>query len=287
MSSVFSSAPTNDSYVSLSQARELGLVGINPEGQFIMAASSTSTSERGRDSLRIHSRERFSNYLVILDLHHMPVGKGAWPAFWSNGDDSIRGWPDCGEIDILEGVHDSGQNQFTIHTARDGSCRLNPSSDRFKYTGTFAAHQENGACDGNLGCSVRNADERGWGTPLNQHQGGYFVAEFSPRGVYHWFYLRQDWPESLRSLPDQIDTDVFGVPLAAFGGDGCDVGKHFTPQQFIFDITFCGDWLAKEWAGDNDEQRRAQCEGFVMDRNNDAKFRDAYWAINSMVVYTE
>lgn len=275
------------SYVSLSRARELGLVGINDSGQFIMAASSTSTSPRGRDSLRIHSRERFSNYLVILDLAHMPMGKGAWPAFWSNGDDSIRGWPDCGEIDILEGLHDSNVNQITVHTARDGSCRLLPSSTEFGYTGQYTGPQEDGRCDGHLGCSIKNSDDRGWGYKLNERGGGYFVAEFSPRGIYHWFFLRRDWPAELRSWPERINTDVFGVPLAAFGGKGCDVGRHFTPQQFIFDITFCGDWLAREWRGGSEQERRAQCEGYVMDHNNNAGYRDTYWAINSLVVYTE
>merc|ERR1712066_315002 len=31
------------------------------------------------------------------------VGKGAWPAFWSlGGDIDTVGWPNCGEIDIME-----------------------------------------------------------------------------------------------------------------------------------------------------------------------------------------
>ena len=37
----------------------------------------------------------------------LPEGKGTWPAFWMMPDDMSRGWPACGEIDILEevGVH--------------------------------------------------------------------------------------------------------------------------------------------------------------------------------------
>lgn len=275
------------SYVSLSEARERGLVGVNDKGQFIMAASSKDTSERGRHSVRIHSRRRFGNYLAVLDVHHMPTGKGSWPAFWSNGDDRIRPWPDCGEIDILEGVHDSGVNQFTLHTRRDGTCRLQTPRPEFAYSGTYVAQQDNGRCDGHLGCAVQNADKRGYGRPLNEHEGGYFVAEFGPRGVFHWFFLRKDWPLARQEWPDHINTGSFGLPLAAFGGDGCNVADHFTPQQFIFDITFCGDWLAREWRGDSIEERRSQCEGYVMDHNNNWDFRDTYWAINSLVVYTE
>jgi beta-glucanase (GH16 family) len=32
----------------------------------------------------------------------VPQGLGTWPAFWLLGDDSQVGWPDCGEVDIME-----------------------------------------------------------------------------------------------------------------------------------------------------------------------------------------
>ncbi len=35
----------------------------------------------------------------------VPAGKGLWPAFWMLGSNiSQKGWPDCGEIDIMEYV---------------------------------------------------------------------------------------------------------------------------------------------------------------------------------------
>lgn len=34
----------------------------------------------------------------------LPVGKGTWPAFWMMPNDFSKGWPRCGEIDIMEEV---------------------------------------------------------------------------------------------------------------------------------------------------------------------------------------
>jgi len=45
-----------------------------------MAADSVTVGNR--PSLRIQSTKRYNGGLFIVDLAHVPVGTGVWPAFW-------------------------------------------------------------------------------------------------------------------------------------------------------------------------------------------------------------
>jgi beta-glucanase (GH16 family) len=49
----------------------------------------------------------------------IPTGLGVWPAIWMLGDNEPEvGWPQCGEIDIMEYVgHDSATIHGTVHYA--------------------------------------------------------------------------------------------------------------------------------------------------------------------------
>lgn len=48
----------------------------------------------------------------------VPSGKGTWPAIWMLGENiSSAGWPNCGEIDIMEHVgYDQGWVHGSVHT---------------------------------------------------------------------------------------------------------------------------------------------------------------------------
>jgi beta-glucanase (GH16 family) len=48
----------------------------------------------------------------------IPSGTGVWPAFWLMGDNLSKvGWPDCGEIDIMENV---GKEPAVVHASLHG-----------------------------------------------------------------------------------------------------------------------------------------------------------------------
>ena len=54
-------------------------------------------------SARMNSRGSWL-YGYVEAAIRLPKGKGTWPAFWMMPDDQSKGWPACGEIDIMEEV---------------------------------------------------------------------------------------------------------------------------------------------------------------------------------------
>ena len=74
---------------------------------------------RNYTSARIKSQGQFSQeYGRFESRIRLPTGKGLWPAFWMLGDDfEGTGWPNCGEIDIMESF---GFKPFKIFSSLHG-----------------------------------------------------------------------------------------------------------------------------------------------------------------------
>ena len=66
-------------------------------------------------SARMNSRQSWQ-YAYVEAAIWLPKGKGTWPAFWMMPDDFSKGWPACGEIDIMEEVGvDANITSSSIH----------------------------------------------------------------------------------------------------------------------------------------------------------------------------
>jgi hypothetical protein len=74
--------PTNGyvNYVSRAQAQAEGLIDASAaDGNVYIGADSRNVaSGRGRDSVRLQSKERWTTGLFIMDLLHMPTGCATW-----------------------------------------------------------------------------------------------------------------------------------------------------------------------------------------------------------------
>jgi beta-glucanase (GH16 family) len=65
-------------------------------------------------SARLISKDRVAfTYGLVQARIQLPTGRGIWPAFWMLGQNIDEvGWPQCGEIDVMENV---GQNPGVVH----------------------------------------------------------------------------------------------------------------------------------------------------------------------------
>lgn len=136
-------------------------------------------------SARLITKGNFAQqYGKVEARMKLPRGTGLWPAFWMMGDDiDSAGWPDCGEIDVMEHV---GSEPYTLYGTLHGP----------DYNG------ENGP-----GGSTRSPD----GTPLADAFHTYAV-EWRPDSI-SWFI---DNKRYLTLTPADIPSDarwVFDHPF--------------------------------------------------------------------------
>lgn len=76
------------------------------------------TAEGGYTSARLKTAGKFSHTYGRFEARmKLPQGQGIWPAFWMLPDRiATVGWPQCGEIDIMEVVgHRPDQLHGTLH----------------------------------------------------------------------------------------------------------------------------------------------------------------------------
>ncbi|TXT04328.1 hypothetical protein VHUM_04215 [Vanrija humicola] len=272
------------------QGQQQDLTWVTERNQFGMRVESAyivGEDERGRKSIRIQSIDQYSKgSMFVLDLAHMPQGCGTWPAYWSNGQGD---WPNGGEIDFIEGTNSisDDRNRYTIHTgfSSDYTCAMTW-SNKDQFTGS--PYLTN--CQGSAGCNVIAKDGTSFGVGLNRAGGGWHVFRWDDLGMSFWWFPRNagNTPSVLTGGSDTINDDDLGMPDAIFPDDqNCDMSTRFTPQNIIFDTTLCGSW-SPNWdrnCGNDSGNRTWGCPNLV--RNYPSQFKQAYWLINSLKIYTQ
>lgn len=109
-----------------------GNVSLDGNGNLAIVARKESYLGYAYTSVRINTRNRFEPTYGRFEARIlMPWGQGIWPAFWllgANVDDV--GWPNCGEIDIMEF---RGQEPFRVHGSVHGPgySGAQPVTDRY------------------------------------------------------------------------------------------------------------------------------------------------------------
>ena len=93
------------------------------DGNLVITARKEAYSDndgvmRSYTSARLKTAHKFSQVYGRFEARiQIPRGQGIWPAFWMLGDDiDQKGWPGCGEIDIMENIgKEPGIVHGTIH----------------------------------------------------------------------------------------------------------------------------------------------------------------------------
>ena len=91
------------------------------DGHGFLVITARQEKYKGRDytSGRINTHKRFAQAYGRFEARiKLPVGQGVWPAFWLLGANFEQvGWPQCGEIDIMEY---RGQEPNVVHGSLHG-----------------------------------------------------------------------------------------------------------------------------------------------------------------------
>ncbi|KAF7868471.1 hypothetical protein EAF04_005002 [Stromatinia cepivora] len=230
----------------------------------------------GRASTRVTSNKAYNHGLFIADVAHMPEGCGTWPALWSFGAD----WPTRGEMDIIEGVNGATTNQMTLHTSE--GCIM---SNNGSAAGTTLIGTDCNASNGNTGCGQTVKNTATYGPGFNAAGGGVYAWEWTSSHIAIYFFPRTAIPENIQF--GRPDPKKWGTPMAMFSGSGCDIDTHFKDHNIVLDTTFCGDWAGSSvWSsgGCAASTKTATCAAYVS--ANPTAFKNAYWIINSIKVFS-
>lgn len=86
-------------------------------GNLVITARQQSVGGQPYTSAKLNSSGKFSvTYGRIEARIKLPMVQGTWPAFWMLGTNiNTVGWPQCGEIDIMEHVNTSNSILGTMH----------------------------------------------------------------------------------------------------------------------------------------------------------------------------
>jgi len=265
--------PTNGfvTYVDRNTAANAGIlkIGTSGSGQRYAFLGSGSTGS-APISIRVASKRTFSGGLVLWDALHIPTGCGTWPAFWSTSD---NGWPQFGEIDVMEGVNGVGSNAMTLHTS--AGCTVPPNLNC-------------NAGDAHNGCGFRAAPSSGtFGSSFNNNPGGggIYAMEWIPNnqgGIKIWSFPRNEIPADIlagRPNPPTWRTDT-GFAKFPFGNN-CP-SNHFVNHKIIIDLTFCGDWAGQTFGNDCRNIGKS-CNDYL--NGNKGALSDAFYQMLSVKLY--
>ncbi|KAF9028285.1 hypothetical protein BDZ89DRAFT_986855 [Hymenopellis radicata] len=268
--------------------RDSGLVYTDGNGYAVVAIDSTEYVSL-RNSVRMVSNTAFNvGSLIIIDVQEMPAVCGAWPAIWLNGGCT---WPDCGEIDILEGVNLYTQNIVSVHT-NDG-CSL-VQSDVSSLTSAVLKTTDTLSCNANAdstSCGFNLDSQTSYGQPFNSASGGTYAVSITSDAILFYF-----WNEG--SVPSDIASNTptpsgWGNAQVTISNAACDISSHFSDLSLIINTNLGGTFAEGVWSttGNGQSTSCADSTGYSSAyeyvTNVGSAFAGAKFTIRSIATYSQ
>jgi hypothetical protein len=191
-------------------------------------------------------------------------------------------WPNGGEIDIIEGVHNNAINAMALHTGP--GCTV---SDNTGFTGKMTSTSCVSPGSGNSGCGIAGTSNatNSYGVGFNANRGGIYATEITSSAINIWFFARGSSVKA-NLLSSSPNPSTWGPPMAKFTGGGCSIPNSFKNLQIIFDTTFCGDWAGNVWdSNPTCKAKAATCTQYV--GQNPSAFASMYWDVRSLKVFKQ
>ncbi|OAA64115.1 Concanavalin A-like lectin/glucanase [Akanthomyces lecanii RCEF 1005] len=269
-------------YRNRADAAKLGLIATQGTEMFLGVnhRDMMDPKGKGRDSVRLESKQLYNYGLFISEFTHMPkVGCGVWPAFWTFGDP----WPIKGEMDIYENWNLAEYNWMTLHTGNSsivGNCTISQKNMANPVIATNCDVTFQDANQGeNQACSTQ--ESRGqWGSK----SGGVYAMEWTSAHVKLWSWGRNSTPTDVKRR--QPNPDLWGKPHFFAGGPSCNIDNHFLDQKIVLNIDFCG------VAAGNPTLWGQQCRNATGYENcadyvakNPDDFAEAFWKVKGIDIY--
>ncbi|KAK4865011.1 hypothetical protein LT330_001634 [Penicillium expansum] len=207
-------------YVDAATAEAKSLAGIRDGKVYLGVDNTTENTTGGRQSVRVISKNVWTNGVYIADIAHMPGNAcGVWPAYWTSGPD----WPNSGEIDIIEGVNLQKTPIITLHSGKN--CTVTNTGSA---AGSVLTDPDCDSSTSSGGCSQTSTNTHVYGDGFNAINGAISV----------WFFPRSSIPADITA--GAIEPPTWGTPLTRFVPSGCDFSSHFKSNDIIFNTNLCG-----------------------------------------------
>lgn len=284
----FDLGPADNSGAANYVGRDSGLVYADGDGNSVIAIDTTQVVGL-RDSVRMVSKTPFNvGSLIAVDVKQMPATCGVWPAIWLNGGCT---WPECGEIDILEGVNMYTQNIVSVHTG-NGCSLVESAIDSLtaavlKTTSTLScsAYNDPAACGFNL------HSETSYGVPFNNVGGGTWATLVTSNGIDFYFWNEGSVPADLVANAPLPST--WGAPLVSVPSTSCDIASNFKDLYLTININLGGSFAGAVWdaTGNGQDTSCAARTGFSSAADyisqTGSAFAGEQFTIRSIKTYTQ